>query len=44
MAKGRGGFPGGANMNQLMQQAQRMQRKIAEAQEEAALPAFLKGR
>lgn len=36
MAKGRGGFPGGANMNQLMQQAQRMQRKIAEAQEEAA--------
>ena len=32
----RGGFPGGGNMNQLMKQAQAMQRKIAEAQEEAA--------
>ena len=31
-----GGFPGGGNMNQLMQQAQRMQREIEKAQEEAA--------
>lgn len=37
MSKGfRGGFPGGGNHNQLMQQVQKMQRKIAEAQEEAA--------
>lgn len=38
MAKGRkfGGFPGGgSNMNQLMQQAQRLQRQMAEAQEAA---------
>ena len=35
MGKGRGGFPGGAmpgNMNQLMKQAQRMQRQMEEAQ------------
>ena len=36
MAKGRGGFPGGGgmpgNMNQLMKQAQRMQRQMEEAQ------------
>lgn len=38
MAKGfKGGFPGGGNMNQLMKQAQAMQRQIAEAQEQAAL-------
>jgi DNA-binding YbaB/EbfC family protein len=42
MAKGpRGGFPGaggmgGGNMNQLMQQAQRMQREMEKAQEEVA--------
>ncbi len=35
MGKGRGGFPGGGmpgNMNQLMKQAQRMQRQMEEAQ------------
>lgn len=37
MAKGFKGFPGGGNMNQLMKQAQAMQRQIAEAQEKAAL-------
>ena len=38
MAKRRGGFHGGGapNMNQLMQQAQKMQRDIEKAQEEAA--------
>lgn len=37
MAKGfRGGFPGGGNMNSLIQQAQRMQRQLEEAQAEAA--------
>lgn len=37
MAKGRGGFPGGAmpgNMNNLMKQAQRMQRQMEMAQKE----------
>lgn len=37
MARGRrGGFPGGggANMNQLMKQAQKMQQELAKAQEE----------
>lgn len=36
--RNRGGFPGGggANMNQLMKQAQRLQQQIAQAQEEAA--------
>ena len=35
MAKGRGGFPGGGmpgNMNNLMKQAQRMQRQMEESQ------------
>lgn len=37
MAKrGFGGFPGGGNMNALLQQAQRMQREMAQAQEEIA--------
>ena len=36
MAK-RGGFPGGGTMNQIMQQAQKMQRMLEKAQEEAAL-------
>lgn len=37
MAKGfHGGFPGGGNMNQLMKQAQMMQKKLEKAQEEAA--------
>jgi nucleoid-associated protein EbfC len=41
MAKGHRGFPGGmgpggGNMNQMMQQAQRMQREMAKAQEEIA--------
>ncbi len=31
---GGGGFPGGGNMQQLMKQAQAMQQKMAEAQEE----------
>lgn len=30
----RGGFPGGGNMQQLMKQAQQMQKKLKEAQEE----------
>lgn len=37
MAKGRGGFPGGGmpgNMNNLMKQAQRMQRQMEESQKE----------
>lgn len=37
MARNRhGGMPGGMNMNSLMQQAQKMQREMAEAQEAIA--------
>lgn len=36
MPRGKGGFGGGSNMNQLMQQAQRMQRELEKAQEETA--------
>ena len=34
MAKGYGGMPGGMNMNQMMKQAQKMQRQLEEAKEE----------
>ena len=36
MPKGFGGMPGGMNMNNLMKQAQKMQKQMAEAQEELA--------
>ena len=36
MAKGYGGMPGGMNMNNLMKQAQKMQRQMAEMQAEFA--------
>ena len=36
MAKGFGGMPGGMNMNNLMKQAQKMQKQMAEMQEELA--------
>jgi DNA-binding YbaB/EbfC family protein len=35
MAKGFGGFPGGGNMQALLQQAQKMQRDMQVAQEQA---------
>ena len=35
MARGFGGFPGGGNMQVLMQQAQKMQKEMQRAQEEA---------
>ncbi len=43
MAKGRGGFPGGGmpgNMNNLMKQAQRMQRQMEESQKEMETKEF----
>jgi len=36
MAKGFGGMPGGMNMNSLMKQAQKMQKQMAEMQEDLA--------
>lgn len=36
MARFNGGFGGGANMNQIMRQAQKMQQEIQKAQEELA--------
>ena len=36
MPKGFGGMPGGMNMNNLMKQAQKMQRQMAEMQEQLA--------
>ena len=45
MAK-RGGFPGGAmpgNMNNLMKQAQRMQRQMEEGQKELETKEFYRG-
>ncbi|MDI9460523.1 MAG: YbaB/EbfC family nucleoid-associated protein [Saccharofermentanales bacterium] len=36
MPRGKGGFGGGGNMNQLMQQAQKMQRELEKAQQETA--------
>ena len=36
MAKGFGGMPGGMNMNNLMKQAQKMQKQMADMQEKLA--------